>query len=135
MTLASSADTFCNLEKYTLQLREIHFANWTNTELCCHSFLPETAVNDPGLQCWPAPEKEQPLAAVCSQIHFAIWRNILCNLEKYILPMGQIHCEILTKSFEFGQMAFTAHCLVEKEQTLTADCYITSSTILTSPLI
>ena len=99
MTLASSADTFCNLEKYTLQLGEIHFADWTNTELCCHSFLPETAVNDPGLQCWAAPEKEQPLAAVCSQIQFAIWTNKLCNLEKYILPMGQIHCETSTNIF------------------------------------
>ena len=31
---------------------------------------------------------EWPLPPVL--IHFAIWRNILCNLEKYILPIGQI---------------------------------------------
>ena len=65
LSLSNSTNTFCKLNKYILQIEQIHFANWANTFSKLNKYI---------LQI--------------EQIHFANWANTFCKLNKYIFQIG-----------------------------------------------
>ena len=71
---AIGRNTFCNWEKYSLQLEKIHFAIGINTFCKWDKYILQSG-----------------------EIHFAIGKNQFCNWEKYILQLGQIHQDCVSE--------------------------------------
>ena len=74
-------NTFCNWEKYILQLGEIQFAIGKNTFCNWDKYILQVG----------------QIQFVIGRNTFCNWKNTFCNWKKYILQLGQIHQDCVSE--------------------------------------